>query len=554
MSSQDNGDKSNPTPPALNRRNMLLGGTTLAAAAAVASGDQLLVAQAQAQQQAASNGAKPNILVIFGDDIGQTNLSCYSFGVMGYKTPNIDRIAKEGMMFTDYYAENSCTAGRSTFITGQSCKRTGLSKVGVPGATVGLQDRDVTIAQALKPLGYTTGQFGKNHLGDLDKYLPTNHGFDEFFGNLYHLNAEEEPEVPTFPQGDPLFKQIPRGVIHSYADGRIEDTGPLNRKRMETIDDETTAACMDWIKRQVQANKPFFCWMNTTRMHLFTHVRLSMIGQSGMAGNYYADGMIEHDGDVGKLLKLLDDLKITDNTIVVYTTDNGPNRFTWPDAATSPFRNEKDSNFEGAFRVPAIVRWPGRIKPGEISTEMFSGLDWFPTLLAAAGDGDIKERLLKGTDIGGKTFKVHLDGYNQLLFLTGQQPHSARNEFAYFNDDGVLVAYRLDDWKVVFVEMKYPGGFQVWQEPFTVLRVPKLFHLRMDPYERADIVSDQYFDWLARNDFKIAQLTSHAAVFLETFVDYPPSQEQASFSIDQVQRDIEAKVKESAAKAKAGAH
>ncbi|MGY4404014.1 arylsulfatase [Bradyrhizobium sp. USDA 3315] len=547
--SSDN-DKTVETEQVINRRNVLLGTTSIVAAAALTSE---ALAQAQKAAPAASPAAtssdrKPNILVIFGDDIGQTNLSCYSFGVVGYKTPNIDRIAKEGMMFTDYYAENSCTAGRSTFITGQSCKRTGLSKVGVPGATVGLQDRDVTIAQALKPLGYATGQFGKNHLGDRDEYLPTKHGFDEFFGNLYHLNAEEEPEMPTFPKNDPLFTQHPRGVLKCSADGKIEDTGPLTKKRMETIDDETSDACVDFIQRQTKANRPFFCWMNFTRMHLFTHVRPSMVGQSGMPGNNYADGMIEHDGDVGKILKAVDDLGIADNTIVIYTTDNGPNRFTWPDAATSPFRNEKDSNFEGAFRVPAVIRWPGRIKPGEVSTEMFSGLDWFPTLLAAVGDTDIKDRLLKGASIGGKTFKVHLDGYNQLPFLTGQQPKSARNEFAYFNDDGVLVAYRLGDWKAVFVEMKHRGGFAVWQEPFVALRVPKLYHLRMDPFERADIVSDQYFDWLVRNDFIAFQLTTHAAVFLQTFIEYPPSQEQASFSIDQIARDVEAKIKANAAK------
>jgi arylsulfatase A-like enzyme len=526
----------------LNRRNILLRGASLAAASALGAAGSAEIAGAQPQNQ--TPGGKPNILIIFGDDIGQTNLSCYSDGLVGYRTPNIDRIAKEGMRFTDYYAENSCTAGRSTFITGQCCKRTGLSKVGVPGATVGLQDRDVTIAQALKPLGYATGQFGKNHLGDRDEYLPTKHGFDEFFGNLYHLNAEEEPENPTFPKGDPLFKQIPRGVIKATADGKVEDTGPLNKKRMETIDDETTAACIDFMQRQVHGAKPFFCWMNTTRMHLFTHVRPSMQGQSGMPGNLYADGMIEHDGDVGKILKAVDDLGIGENTIVVYTTDNGPNKFSWPDAAISPFRNEKDSNFEGAFRVPAMVRWPGKIKPGEVSNEIFSGLDWFPTLLAAAGDADIKERLLKGTDVGGKTFKVHLDGYNQLPLLTGQTQKGERQEFAYFNDDAELVAYRLGDWKAVFAEMKYPGGFNVWQEPFTPLRVPKLFNLRMDPFEQADIVSDQYFDWFARNDYIDAQIVSHAAVFLQTFLEYPPSQEPASFSIDQIARDIDNKVKE----------
>ncbi|WP_291976425.1 arylsulfatase [Chelatococcus sp.] len=508
--------------------------------------------QAQPQPQRAAP-SQPNILVIFGDDVGQTNLSAYGFGVVGYQTPNIDRIAREGMKFTDYYAENSCTAGRSSFITGQTPKRTGLSKVGVPGATVGLQDRDVTMAQVLKSMGYATGQFGKNHLGDRDEYLPTNHGFDEFFGNLYHLNAEEEPERPYWPKDDPEFVRMnsPRGVLRASADGKIEDTGPLDKKRMETIDDETTNAAADFMERQVRAGKPFFTWMNTTRMHLFTHVRPSMQGQSGMPGNDYADGMIEHDGHVGQLLKKLDDLGIADNTIVLYTTDNGPNQFSWPDAATTPFRSEKDSNWEGAFRVPAMIRWPGKIKPGTVSTEIFSGLDWFPTLIAAAGDSDIKAKLLRGTAIGaqGKQFKVHLDGYNQLPYLTGEQPKGARNEFAYFNDDGVLVAYRRGDWKGVFCEMTHPGGFAVWQQPFTCLRIPKLFNLRMDPYERADVVSDQYNDWLVKNDYLLAQLTFHAAQFLETFVEFPPSQEPASFSIDQIARDVEAKIKANAAKA-----
>jgi len=333
---------------------------------------------------------------------------------------------------------------------------------------------------------------------------------------------------------------MPRGVLRSYADGRIEDTGPLTRKRMETIDDETTAACIDFIERQVKANKPFFTWMNTTRMHFVTHVRPSMLGQSGMPGNEYADCMIEHDGDIGKLLKALDDLKITDNTIVVYTTDSGPNRFSWPGAANSLFRNEKDYNFEGAFRVPAMVRWPGHIKPGTIATDMFSGLDWFPTLLAAASDTTIKDQLLKGASLGGRTYKVHLDGYNQIPYLTGQQPHGAREEFAYFNDDGALVAFRCKDWKAVFCEMKYPGGFAVWREPFTCLRVPKIFNLRMDPYERADIVSDQYNDWLVKNAYLTAELAFHAAQLLQTFVEYPPSQEPASFSVDQIARSVDA--------------
>ncbi|MGE8153936.1 arylsulfatase [Pseudomonas vancouverensis] len=495
---------------------------------------------------AATAADKPNILVIFGDDIGQTNISAYGDGVVGYETPNIDRIAHEGMKFTDYYAENSCTAGRSTFITGQSPLRTGLSKVGMPGVPVGLQPRDVTIAQALKAHGYATGQFGKNHLGDKDEYLPTNHGFDEFFGNLYHLNAEEEPERPYWPKNNAAFIKAasPRGVIHSFADGKIEDTGALTSKRMETIDDETTQAAIGFMEKQVKADKPFFVWMNTTRMHAFTHVRDSMKGQSGMPGNEYADGMLEHDGDVGKLLKSVDDLKIGDNTIVIYTTDNGPNQWSWPDAATTPFRNEKNSNWEGAYRVPAMIRWPGKVKPGSVSAQMFSGLDWFPTLLAAAGDTDIKDRLLKGTDVGGKNFKVHLDGFNQLDYLTGKTDKSARNEFYYFNDDGDLVGMRYDNWKIVYCEQRAPGGLKVWSEPFTCLRVPKLFNLRMDPYERADVVSDQYYDWLTKNDYLIFEGTQKAAAFLQTFVDYPPSQRPASFSIDQVREEVDKKIAE----------
>jgi arylsulfatase A-like enzyme len=519
---------------------------------------------------AGAQAKKPNILVIFGDDIGQTNISAYSFGLVGYKTPNIDRIAHEGLMFTDYYAENSCTAGRSSFITGQTPKRTGMSKVGIPGAPIGLQARDVTIAQALKPLGYATGQFGKNHLGDLDQFLPTAHGFDEFYGNLYHLNAEEEPERPYWPTEDVPYTSAnsPRGVLKCKATdkddatvephwGRVgkqtcEDTGPLTKKRMETIDDETTAAAIDFMTRQSQANKPFFVWMNTTRMHVFTHVREAMRGQSGMPGNEYADGMIEHDGDVGKLIGALDNLKIADNTIVIYSTDNGPNQFSWPDAATTPFRSEKDTNWEGAFRVPAMIRWPGHIQAGSVSTGVVSGLDWFPTLLAAAGDTTIKERLLKGTPIGGATFKVHLDGYNQLPFLTGRQPKSARIDFAYYDDDGLLVAFRHEDWKAVFCEQKKPGGFAVWYEPLTCLRIPKLFNLRMDPYERADIVSDQYDDWRVKNAYLMGWMTFHAAEFIQTFAEYPPSQTPASFTVDQIEKEVEQRVKEMAVKPPAG--
>ncbi|MFO1208127.1 MAG: arylsulfatase [Amaricoccus sp.] len=498
-----------------------------------------------APKPAAPQTDKPNILVIFGDDIGLTNISAYGDGIVGYETPNIDSIAKDGMRFIDYYAENSCTAGRSSFITGQTPKRTGLTKVGIPGATVGLQDRDITIAQALKPLGYATGQFGKNHLGDLDQYLPTKHGFDEFFGNLYHLNAEEEPERPYWPADDKNFLDHynPRGVIKASADGQVEDTGPLTAKRMETIDDETTAAAIDFMKRQHDQGTPFFTWMNTTHMHAFTHVPPDKDGISGMPGNTYADGMVIHDGHVGELLKALDDMGIADNTIVVYTTDNGPNFFSWPDAAVSPFRSEKDTNWEGAFRVPAMVRWPGHIKPGQTTTAMFSGMDWFPTLLAAAGDPNIKDELLAGKQEGEKTFKVHLDGYNQLPLLTGETDKSARDEFFYFDDDGKLVAMRWGDWKATFCEQRTGGGLAVWQDPFTCLRAPNIFNLRMDPYERSNLYSDQYDDWLFKNMYMVADAQMRAAAFLETFIDWPPSQLPASFSVDQIEESVNAAIK-----------
>ncbi|MBY5786694.1 arylsulfatase [Rhizobium leguminosarum] len=522
---------------------------TMTSAVIVAPAFAQQAAPATANAPATTENSRPNILVIFGDDVGQTNISAYSFGVVGYKTPNIDSIAKSGMMFTDYYAENSCTAGRSTFITGQTCLRTGLCKVGAPGAPVGLQAGDITIAQALKPLGYATGQFGKNHLGDRDEYLPTKHGFDEFFGNLYHLNAEEEPEAPYWPKDDTEFLKAysPRGVIKASADGKIEDSGPLTKKRMETIDDETSAAAMDFMDRQVKAKKPFFTWMNATRMHVFTHVRESMRGQSGMVGNEYADGMVEHDQMVGKILKKLEELGIADNTIVVYTTDNGPNQWSWPDAATTPFRSEKDTNWEGAFRVPAMVKWPGHIQPGQVSNGMMSGLDWFPTLLAAAGDPDVKSRLLSGWKPEGSanSFRNHLDGYNQLDYLTGKTDKSARSDFYYFDDDGGLVATRYDDWKVVFKEQQLPGGFAVWQNPLVTWRIPKLFNLRMDPYERADVVSDQYNDFVVRNDYLLVKGQLQGAAFLETFVKYPPSQRVASFNIEGVREEVDKAIDQS---------
>jgi arylsulfatase len=500
----------------------------------------LAVTAASAVAQEAATPAKPNILVIFGDDIGQTNLSIYSKGLMGYRTPNIDRIGEEGAAFTDYYAEQSCTAGRSTFITGQTTFRTGLSKVGLPGANAGMQASDVTIASALKDQGYATGQFGKNHLGDRDEFLPTAHGFDEFFGNLYHLNAEEEPENFNYPT-DPAFREQwgPRGVIRSSADGTIEDTGPLTRKRMETIDDETSAAAIDFIERQVNADTPFFVWMNTTRMHFRTHVRPEHRSEPGLTAlTEYADGMIEHDNVVGTILDKLDELGVADNTIVVYTTDNGPHQNSWPDAGTTPFRSEKNTNWEGAFRVPALIRWPGQIEPGTWYNDIFSGLDWFPTLLAAAGDTDIKERLLAGTTIAGKEYKNHLDGYNQLPYLTGESDESARNEFFYFNDDAEVVGMRYENWKFVFAEQRATGTMAIWAEPFTKLRVPKMFDLRADPYERADITSNTYHDWLLDHAFLVGPAAAEVGKFLATFEEFPPAQRPDSFSIDQVQEDI----------------
>jgi arylsulfatase len=512
-----------------------LGATALALTLTVSS-----LPEAQAQQQ------KPNILVIMGDDIGWFNPSAYHQGMMGYQTPNIDRIAREGARFTDWYGQQSCTAGRAAFVTGQSPIRTGLTKVGLPGADIGLQAEDPSVAELLKPLGYATGQFGKNHLGDKDEFLPTKHGFDEFFGNLYHLNAEEEPENPDYPKSPEFRKRFgPRGVIRASADGKIEDTGPLTRKRMETIDDDTTQAAIDFMQRQVKANKPFFTWMNFTRMHIFTHVRPEYRGKAGLGDGYeYADGMWEMDQNVGKLLKAVDDLGIADNTIVVFTTDNGPNMFTWPDAANSPFRSEKDSNWEGAFRVPAVVRWPGKIKPGQVSNEIVSGLDWFPTLLAAAGDTDIKERLLKGASIGSKTFKVHLDGFNQLPYLLGQQPKGTREEFYYFNDDTELVAMRMGNWKLVFCEQRAPGQLEIWANPFTCLRLPKMYNLRMDPYEHADISGSGYDQWRTNNVYLTADAVSRAAVFLESFVEYPPSQPPASFSVDHIVEDVKKRIEQ----------
>jgi arylsulfatase len=491
---------------------------------------------------------KPNVLMIFGDDIGQTNISAYSHGVMGYHTPNIDRLAREGMLFTDYYGEQSCTAGRAAFIMGQSVFRSGLSKVGLPGATLGMRAEDPTIAELLKPLGYATAQFGKNHLGDRDEHLPTMHGFDEFFGNLYHLNAEEEPELPDYPpQKDfPDFRKKfgPRGVLRCKAnpDGtqKIEDTGPLTKKRMETVDDEFLAGAKDWIKRQNKAGTPWFMWFNTTHMHLRTHVKPESRGQSGRWQSPYHDVMIDHDKTVGELLDLLDELGVADNTLVLYSTDNGPHANSWPDGATTPFRSEKNTNWEGAFRVPALARWPGKIAAGSLCNQLVSHLDWLPTILAAAGDPHIKEKLLGGHTAGHKTFKVHLDGYNVLPFITGKEANSPRQEYFYFSDDGDLVALRYDNWKMVFLEQRCRGTLQLWAEPFTPLRVPKLFNLRTDPYELADVTSNTYYDWFIDHAFLVVPTQQIVAKFLSTFREFPPRQKAASFTVDQVMEKLKA--------------
>ncbi|QJE98827.1 arylsulfatase [Luteolibacter luteus] len=482
---------------------------------------------------------KPNILVIFGDDIGQSNVSAYSRGLMGFTTPNIDRIGNEGGVLVTYYGQQSCTAGRAAFILGQSPFRTGLTKVGLPGATVGLQKEDPTIAEFLKPLGYMTGQFGKNHLGDRDEFLPTAHGFDEFFGNLYHLNAEEEPENPDYPK-DPEFKKKfgPRGVLKCTADGKIEDTGPLTKKRMETVDEEFLAGAKDFIDRSHKAGKPFFCWYNSTRMHIYTHLKPASVGKtnSGTQG----DGMVEHDGMVGELLKQLDDLGIANDTIVVYTTDNGAMKSMWPDGGASPFRSEKDTNWEGAFRVPALIRWPGKIKPGTNFTGLFSAEDWLVTLVAAAGgDPNLRESAKKGVSANGKNFKVHLDGFNQLDYLTGKSEKSARDEFFYFSDDGDLVAYRDERFKYIY-QVQRSIGVQVWIDPLTSLRTPQIIDLNSDPYEYAIDGSAYYDNFMVTHAFLLLPSAAKVGQYLQSYKEFPPRQKPASFSIDQVIEKLEA--------------
>jgi arylsulfatase A-like enzyme len=478
---------------------------------------------------------KPNILIIWGDDIGWYNPSAYNLGVMGYQTPNIDRIAREGGLFTDWYGQQSCTAGRAAFITGQSPIRTGLTKVGLPGADLGLQPEDPTFAELLKPLGYMTGQYGKNHLGDRDEFLPTQHGFDEFFGNLYHLNAEEEPENPDYPK-DPEFKKRfgPRGVLRCRwtrtGTHKIEDTGPLTKKRMETMDDEITTGALDFIDRAHKSKKPFFLWWNSTRMHIFTHLKKRSQGKTGLG--LYPDGMVEHDAHVGQLLKKLDDLGIAEDTIVMYATDNGAEVMSWPDGGTTPFRGEKNTNWEGGYRVPCMIRWPGVIEPGTVYNDLGAHEDMIPTIMAALGEPDLVEKLKKGYKAGNKTFKVHLDGYNLLPYLKGETDDSPRKEFLYWTDDGDLAALRYEQWKLVFMEQR-AHSFEVWEEPFVTLRVPKLFTLRGDPFERADHEGIDYSRWRAERIFALVPASVFVMEWLSSFKDFPPRQTPASFGIDE---------------------
>ena len=478
---------------------------------------------------------KPNIVIIWGDDIGGFNLSAYNQGVMGYKTPNIDSIAKEGALFTDWYGQQSCTAGRAAFITGQSPMRTGLTKVGLPGAPEGMKKEDPTIAGLLKAQGYMTGQFGKNHLGDRDEMLPTNHGFDEFFGNLYHLNAEQEPEHPDYPK-DPEFKKKfgPRGVIHSFADGKIEDTGPLTIKRMETIDEEVTAKALDFMDRAKNSGKPFFLWWNSTRMHIWTHLKPESKGKTGLG--VYADGIVEHDGHVGQVLDKIKELGIEDNTIVMYSTDNGAEFFSWPDGGTTMFRNEKATQWEGGFRVPTFMRWPGVIKPGTIINEIGAHEDMLSTLLAAAGDPNVKEDLLKGRTVGDMTYKVHLDGYNLIPALKGEAEWP-RREFIYWTDDGQVAALRYNNWKATFLKQE-AEGIDVWRKPFEVQRAPMLTNLRMDPFERAEHESIGYNRWWVDHMFMFAPAAAIVGEWLQSFREFPPRQKPGSFNLDRVMESI----------------
>lgn len=539
---KNKGHVAGPNTSTFNRRAVLLGSSSLVAAAALTS-----EAMAQAHRtkptspsNGAAGGKKPNILFIMGDDIGWFNVSAYNMGIMGYRTPNIDRIGKEGAIFTDWYGQQSCTAGRAAFITGQTPVRTGLTKVGLPGATLGLGPLDPSVADVLKTYGYATGQFGKNHLGDRDEHLPTAHGFDEFFGNLYHLNAEEEPENPDYPKSPEFRKKFaPRGVIKSTADGKIENTGPLNTKRMETIDQEFLDAAKDFINRQHKADKPWFCYFNSTRMHIFTHLKAASQGKTGLG--IYPDGMVEHDGMVGELLKLVDDLGIANDTIIVYTTDNGAEVFTWPDGGTTPFKGEKATNWEGGFRVPCLIKWPGVIQPGRVINDVCAHEDFIPTFAAANGDTDLVERTKKGTTLNGKQFKVHFDGFNLLPFLKGEVKESPRTEFLYWSDDGDLMALRVKEWKIAFLEQhtevspENPVG--VWQGQFTKLRAPMLYNLRSDPFERGP-TSMYYGDWLARHVFIQVPAQGIVARYIESFKEFPPRAKAASFTVGDVMEKL----------------
>jgi arylsulfatase A-like enzyme len=513
---------------------------------------------------------KPNILILWGDDIGWWNISFNSRGQMGYRTPNIDRVGNEGAVFTDYYGQQSCTAGRAAFITGQNPLRTGLTKVGMPGADLGLQPEDATIAEMLKPLGYATGQFGKNHLGDKNEFLPTVHGFDEFFGNLYHLNAEEEPELPDYPKDPKFFEAFgPRGVMHSFATDtddatvqprwgkvgkqKVQDTGPLTKKRMETIDEEITSAALGWMEKQVKADKPFFLWYNSTAMHFRTHLADKNRGKSGQ--DDYCDRMVVHDEQIGQMLDKLDQLGVADNTIVMYSTDNGPENDTWPDGANSPFRGQKDTNFEGGWRVPCFMRWPGKIKPGTVFNDIVSHQDMLPTLLAAAGDPDVSKKLLTGYKAGDKTFKVHIDGFNMVPYLTGEAKKSPREAFFYVSDDGGIMAVRVGDYKLTFAEQRATGTMELWANPFTPLRVPHIYHLRRDPFERADFNSNTYWDWIVNHVPQLYQCQAVVAAQIQNYINYPPRQKAASFNLDGVMRQLDAAAdakKAAAAKAAAG--
>jgi len=506
-----------------------VGGILAAAAMTTAA-----VAPAKAAD-APKQAKQPNILIIWGDDIGGFNISAYNQGMMGYKTPNIDRVAKEGALFTDWYGQQSCTAGRAAFITGQSPIRTGLTKVGLPGAPEGMKKEDPTIATLLKAQGYVTGQFGKNHLGDRDEMLPTAHGFDEFFGNLYHLNAEEEPEHPDYPK-DPEFKKKfgPRGVIHSFADGRITDTGPLTKKRMETIDEEVTAKALDFMERAKKADKPFFIWWNSTRMHIFTHLKKESAGKTGLG--IYPDGMVEHDGHVGQVLAKLKELGLEDNTIVMYSTDNGAESMSWPDGGTTMFRGEKNTNWEGGYRVPTLIKWPGVIKPGTIINDIGAHEDMLPTLLAAAGDTTSKEDLKKGRKIGNMTYKVHLDGYNLLPALKGEGEWP-RKEFLYWTDDGSVAALRYNQWKVTFLRQN-AHGLHVWIEPFEELRAPLLGNLRSDPFERAEYEGYGYNQWFAEHMFLFAPAGAYVGQWLQSFREFPPRQKPGSFNLERVMEAV----------------